>query len=64
MLLRFEAIHIHGQLGRRNDIGEEDELPARELRAITQVEIFRQRVMLPAARLRRCRSGARGRPCR
>src|SRR5207249_11459671 len=51
MLLRLETIHIHRQLRRSNNIGEINKLPARELSAITQIEIFAQRVVLPAAAL-------------
>ena len=40
-----------GKFGRGDHVREEDELPAGELRAITQIEIFGQRVVLPAARL-------------
>src|SRR4051812_48546079 len=49
MLLGFEAIHINRQLGRCDDIGKEDEFPSGKLRAITQVEIFRERIVLPAS---------------
>src|SRR5689334_5621086 len=48
MLLRLEAVHVDRQLRRRNDIRQENELPAGQLRAITEVEIFGQRVVLPA----------------
>ena len=51
MLLRFKTIHVDGQFGRRHDIGQENELPARELRAVAEVEILGQGVMLPATRL-------------
>src|SRR5215211_8142324 len=51
VLLRLEAIHIYRELGRRDDVRQENEFPARKLRAIAQIEIFRQRVMLPTARL-------------
>src|SRR5688572_3818968 len=49
VLLRLEAVHVHWQLRRGDHIREEDELPARQLRPITEVEIFRQGVMLPPA---------------
>ena len=40
MLLRLETVHIYWQFRRRNDIGKINKLPAGELSAITQVEIF------------------------
>ena len=49
MLLRLEAVHVHGQFGGRDEIGQEDEAPALELRAVAEVEILGQRVVLPAA---------------
>ena len=49
VLLRLEAVHIHRQLSRCDHVRKEDELPARKLRAITQIQVFRERVMLPAA---------------
>jgi hypothetical protein len=51
MLLRLEAVHIHRELRRCDHVGKEDELPARELRAITQIQIFGQCVMLPPSGL-------------
>ncbi len=51
MLLRLEAIHVHRQLGGGNDIWQKDELPAGQLRAITQIEVLRQRIVLPAPSL-------------
>ena len=48
MLLRFEAIHVHRQLGRSHHVRQEDKAPAGELCAIAQIEIFAKRVMLPA----------------
>src|SRR5664279_4562057 len=51
MLLRLEAIHVHRQLGGSNDIWQKDELPAGQLRAITQVEVFCQSIVLPASSL-------------
>src|SRR4051812_10438681 len=49
MLLRLERVHLDRNLRRRDDIGQEDEPPASELGAIAQIEIFGQRVVLPAA---------------
>ena len=34
MLLRLEAVHVDRELGRRHEVGEEDEAPAVELRAV------------------------------
>src|SRR5437667_8025955 len=51
MLLRLEAIHIDRQFCRGHNVGEENKFPARQLRAITQIQILRQRVVLPAASL-------------
>src|SRR5205807_7961161 len=51
MLLRFEAVHVHRQLRRRDHVREENKFPSRELRAVAQVQIFRKRIVLPAARL-------------
>ena len=55
MLLRLEAVHIHGQLGRRHQVREENKPPALELRPVAQVQILRQRVMLPTAGIRDAR---------
>src|SRR5216110_962471 len=48
MLLGFKPIHIDGKLGGSYNIGQKNEFPARELRAIAKIEIFTQRVMLPS----------------
>src|SRR5205085_2608750 len=50
MLLRLEAVHVHRQFGGRDYVREENKFPTGELGAVTQVEIFRERVVLPAAR--------------
>jgi hypothetical protein len=50
MLLRFERVHFHRHFGRRDQVGQEQKLPAAQLRAIAQVEIFGEGVVLPAAR--------------
>src|SRR4051794_39863059 len=55
MLLRFEAIHVYRQLSGSHNIIEKNELPASKLRAITEVQILGQRVMLPAARVQYAR---------
>ena len=49
VLLRLETIHVHRQLRRRDNVGKENKFPSHQLRAITQIEIFTQRVVLPAA---------------
>ena len=49
MLLRLERVHLDRHFGRRDDVGQEHELPAAQLRAVAQVEVFGQRVVLPAA---------------
>src|ERR1043166_6969749 len=49
MLLRFEAVHVHRQFRRRNDIGKKNELPPNELGPITKIEVLGQRIMLPPA---------------
>jgi len=49
VLLRLERIHLHRHLGGRDQVLQEDEAPAAQLRAVAQVEIFGQRVVLPAA---------------
>ncbi len=51
MLLRLEGVHLDGQFRGRDQVGHEQELPAAQLRAIAQVEVFGQRVVLPAARV-------------
>ena len=64
VLLRLEGVHLDRHFGRRDEVGQEDELPAAQLRAVAQVEILGQRVVLPAARVVDRRRGARCRPCR
>jgi hypothetical protein len=51
VLLRFERIHLDRHFGRRDEIRQEQELPSTKLRAVTEIEIFRQRIVLPAARV-------------
>src|SRR6476659_5020342 len=50
MLLRLEAVHIDRQFRRGDYVRQKNKFPARQLRAITQVKIFRQRIVLPATR--------------
>src|SRR6267143_2030787 len=51
VLLRLETIHVHRQFRRRHDVGKKNKFPSHQLRAITQIEIFTERVVLPAAGL-------------
>ena len=51
VLLRLERVHLHRHFRRRDEIRHEHELPAPELRAITEVEVLGERVVLPAARI-------------
>ena len=63
MLLRFEAIHVHRQFRRGHHVGEENKFPARELCAITKIEIFGKRIVLPPARFLNTRAPPKtGRP--
>ena len=64
VLLRLEGVHLDRHFRRRDDVGQEQELPAAQLRAVAEVEILGQRVVLPAAAHRRWRCGARGPPSR
>src|SRR5256886_7889202 len=50
MLLGLEAVHVDRQLRWRDHIGQENEFPTGELRAVTPVEILGEGVVLPAAR--------------
>jgi hypothetical protein len=50
MLLGLEPIHVHRQLGRRYDVGKENEFPSGQLSAIAKIEIFTECIVLPAAR--------------
>jgi len=52
MLLRFKPIHVHWELSGRYNISQVNEFPAHELGAIAQIEILRERVMLPATGFR------------
>src|SRR5207244_9578513 len=49
VLLRLERVHLDRDLGRRDDLGQVDELPALELGAVAQIEVFGERIVLPAA---------------
>jgi hypothetical protein len=52
VLLGLERVHLDRHFGRRDEVGQEVELPALELRPVAQVEIFRQGVVLPAPGVR------------
>ena len=63
MLLRLKPIHVYRQLRGSNDVGEVNELPARELRPIAQIEILTQRIVLPSSALLDARTAPQpGRP--
>ena len=49
MLLGFEAVHLGGQLGGRDEVGQVNEFPALELGAVAEVEVLGEGVVLPAA---------------
>src|SRR5436190_1772516 len=51
MLLRLETVHIHRQLGRSDHVGQINKFPARELRAIAKIQVFAERISLPASTL-------------
>ncbi len=48
-LLRAKGADVLGELGRRHDVLAVDEAPARELRAVAEVQVLGERVVLPAA---------------
>ena len=49
MLLRLERVHLDRHFRRRHHVGQEDEAPAAQLRAVAEVEVLGQRVVLPSA---------------
>src|SRR5215207_4872497 len=51
MLLGLKAIHIDGKLGRHDGLRQVNKLPAFHLRSVAEVEVFSQRVIVPAARI-------------
>src|SRR6266566_5360145 len=51
VLLGLEAIHVDRQLGWRNNICKIDKFPANKLGAIAKVEVFAERISLPASTL-------------
>ena len=63
MLLRLEAVHVHRQLGRGDNVCQINKLPPRELRAIAQIQVLAQRISLPASTLLDTRTSPKpGRP--
>src|SRR5687767_13704581 len=48
-LLRFEGVDLNGDFRRRFFIQQANKTPAHQLRAKTQVGVFGQRIVLPAA---------------
>ncbi len=48
-LLRLERGHLYRKFGRAFDILQVNELPALQLRAIGEIGVFGERVVLPAA---------------
>ena len=48
-LLRFEGVHLHGQFGSAFDLRQVEKLPAAQLRAVGEVGVLGERVVLPAA---------------
>ena len=51
MLLAFDPGHLHRQFCRTDDLRHKLQAPAPQLCAITQIEVFGQRIGLPAARI-------------
>ncbi len=49
MLLRFEGTHFDRQFGGSDDVRQINEAPALHLGPVGQIQIFRQRIVLPAA---------------
>jgi len=48
LLLRLEGVHLDGQLGGGDEVGQVHEPPAPHLGAVGEVEIFGEGVVLPA----------------
>ena len=48
MLLRLESVHVRRQFRGDDDVIQINEAPALQLGAVGEVEILRQRIMLPA----------------
>src|SRR4029077_8343092 len=49
MLLRLKAVHIDRKFGGHDHIGKVNKLPAFQLCTVAEIEIFGERVMLPAS---------------
>ena len=49
VLLRLEGVHLDRHFRRGDDVGQEHEPPAAQLRAVAEVEVLGQRVVLPSA---------------
>jgi hypothetical protein len=49
MRLLLEADHFRRKLGRGAELGQVDKLPALDLGAVAEVQVFGERVVLPAA---------------
>src|SRR6516164_934761 len=49
MLLGLESIHVYWQFRGRHDVRKKSKPPAAELRPVTQIQIFGQGIVLPAA---------------
>ena len=45
----LKAVHLHRHFRRRDQVRQEHEPPAAQLRAVAEIEILGQRVVLPAA---------------
>ena len=50
MLLRLKCVHFNRQLGRRHDFRQKQKPPTLDLRAIAEIEVFGERIVLPASR--------------
>ena len=48
-MLRFETVHVDGQLGSALDVRQIQKFPSKELRSVRKVRVFGERVVLPAA---------------
>jgi hypothetical protein len=49
VLLRFERVHLHRHFRRRDEVGNEDEPPAPQLRPVAEIQVLGERVVLPPA---------------
>src|SRR5262249_3013114 len=60
--LALERIHLHRKLSGTNDVRQIKELPSRHLSAVTEIGVFRQRIVLPSSGALNC--GPPPDPCR